>query len=125
MRHGVKKIKFSQGKDANKMLVRKLATNFLKYGTLKTTITKVKALKSVIDRIVEKSKNNTEANKNYLLSKLNDNKLVLKLFNEIGAALKDKKGGYVRIVKLGKRKSDGSEMGRMEWVYPVIQNEKK
>ena len=37
-------------------------------------------------------------------------------------ALKDKVGGYVRIVRLGMRHSDGSEMARLEWAYPVVKD---
>ena len=68
MRHRVKKIKFSKGKDANEMLLKKLLSNFLIQGKITTTQKKAKAVKSGIDRIVSKSKNKTQSNKNYLLS---------------------------------------------------------
>ena len=120
MRHRVKKIKFRSGKDANKMLLRKLIRNFISKGRLETTLKKAKVLKSTIERFVEKTKKETEANKNFLLRNLNNKKLVLSVFNDIGKPLKDKVGGYVRVVRLGARYSDGAEMARLEWVYPVV-----
>ena len=83
------------------MLVRKLIRNFITHGKLKTTLKKAKVLKSEIEKFVEKTKIKTEANKNFLLWTLNDKKLVKSAFEQIGATLKDKVGGYVRVVKLG------------------------
>src|SRR3989344_7505307 len=98
MRHRVKKVKFKQGRDANKMLVRKLVRNFIANARIETTINKAKVLKSNLERLVEKAKKETEANKIYLLRILNDKKIVLRMFREVGHSLKDKVGGYVRIV---------------------------
>jgi|SRR3989344_5831162 len=120
MRHRVKKIKFRRGRDANRMLIRKLVRNFITKSKIKTTLKKASVLKSTVERLVEKAREETEANKNYLLRVFDDKDLVTRMFKEVGTALKDKVGGYVRIVKLGARRSDGSEMARMEWVYPVV-----
>ena len=124
MRHRVKKIKFRSGRDANRMLVRKLVKNFLTNYRIVTTIKKAKVLKSVIEKLIEKTKVESEANKNYLLKTLADKKLVLRMFKEIGVSLKAKVGGYVRIVRLGARASDRSEMARLEWVYPMVMEDK-
>lgn len=105
------------------MLVRKLTKNFLINAKIETTLKKAKVLKSVVEKLVEKTKVETEANKNFLLSKLEDKKLVIRIFKEVGSNLKDKVGGYVRVIRLGARRSDGSEMARLEWAYPVIKSE--
>ncbi len=120
MRHRVKKIKFKQGKDANKMLMRKLLFNFMMKGKITTTIKKVKLLRSDVDRLVEKAKVENEANKNRLLKMLGADTLLQKVFKDVGIPLKDKKSGYTRIIKLGRRESDGSEKARLEWVYPIV-----
>lgn len=120
MRHGVKKIKFSNGVDANRAIVRKLAINFFLRGKLSTTLPKAKAIKPVLERLIEKMKVKTEANVNYLRKKL-DNKEVIKMaYRDIGPVVAKINGGYVRIVKLGQRESDGAETARIEWVYPII-----
>jgi len=120
MRHGVKKIKFANGIDANRALVRKLAVNFFLKGKLTTTLSKAKAIKPVIERLVEKMKIKSEANVNYLKQKL-DSKEVLEIaYRDISPVISKINGGYVRIIKLGKRESDAAEVGRIEWVYPII-----
>ncbi|MFN4212677.1 MAG: 50S ribosomal protein L17 [Microgenomates group bacterium] len=121
MRHRVKKIKVKGGKDANKMLMVKLVNNFFVKGKLTTTIKKAKLVKSYIERLVEKSKVKTEANKNYLLRYIHDKKLINFLFETVGPAFKSLKGGYVRIIRIGQRDSDGSEIGKLEWTQPITQ----
>ncbi len=121
MRHRDKKIKFRSGKDANKMLVRKLLVNFFFNGKIETTLGRAKVVKSLVDKLVKKIIVKNEANKNYLLKILDDQKLIVRLFKETGPILKDKPGGgYVKIVKLLNRDSDGADVARVEWVYPVL-----
>lgn len=120
MRHRVKKIKFSDGYDANRALVRKLAVNFFLKGKLTTTLSKAKAVKPVIEKLIEKMKVKSESNVNYLKQKL-DNKEVLKIaYKDISPVIAKINGGYIKVIKLGKRASDGAEVGRIEWVYPII-----
>ena len=120
MRHGVKKIKFSNGIDSNRALVRKLSVNFFLKGKLTTTLSKAKAIKPVIERLVEKMKVKTEANVNYLKQKLDSKEVIEIAYRDISPVVTKINGGYVRIVKLGKRESDAAEVGRIEWVYPII-----
>ncbi len=124
MRHRVKKIKFRDGYDANRALVRKLAVNFFLKGKLTTTLVKAKAMKPVIEKLIEKMKVKTESNLNYLKQKLDSNEVIAIAYNDIGPVIGKINGGYIRIIKLGKRNSDGAEMGRIEWVYPIIKQKK-
>lgn len=124
MRHRVKKIKFSNGIDANRALVRKLAVNFFLRGKLSTTLSRAKAIKPVIEKLVEKMKVKTESNLNYLKQKL-DNKEVLEIaYRDISPVVAKINGGYIRVIKLGQRESDGAETARIEWVYPIIKQNK-
>ncbi len=120
MRHGVNQKKFKGGKDANDMLVRKLAINFLTHGRMKTTLPKAKMIRPVVEILVSKARVRNEANKNFLLRQLSDWSIVKKLFDNIGPAVSKINGGYVRIVRLGARLSDGSEVAQLEWAYPIV-----
>jgi large subunit ribosomal protein L17 len=120
MRHRVKKLKFSNGVDANRAIVRKLALNFFLNGKLATTLSRAKAIKPVIERLIEKMKVKTEANVNYLKHKLNNLEVIKIAYKDINPVIAKINGGYVRIIKLGKRESDGAETARIEWVYPII-----
>ncbi|PIP63733.1 50S ribosomal protein L17 [Candidatus Roizmanbacteria bacterium CG_4_9_14_3_um_filter_33_18] len=120
MRHGVKKIKFSNGIDANRALTRKLAVNFFLKGKLSTTLSKAKAMKPVIERLIEKMKVKTESNLNYLKQKLDSKEVIEMAYKDISPTIAKINGGYVRVIKLGQRESDGAETARIEWVYPII-----
>ncbi|MBI3619699.1 50S ribosomal protein L17 [Candidatus Roizmanbacteria bacterium] len=120
MWHAVKKLKFKQGQDAGEMLLRKLAANFLEHGRMITTLKRAKAVGQVIDRLSEKAKEVNEANKNYILKQMGPGRALSILFKEIGPVIKEKKGSYVRITRMGLRESDSAEMARVEWVYPIV-----
>ena len=120
MRHRIKKIKFKGGLDANKMMIRKLAINFLAKGKITTTKAKSKALKSFLERVITRAKKETEANKNLLLKKFGNRRIVKILFKQIGPVVKEKTSGYLRHISLGQRTSDGAKMIRLEWAIPVV-----
>lgn len=120
MRHSVKKIKFSQGKGANDMLMKKLAINFLEKGKLTTTKAKAKALISYLEKLLTKTKEESEANKNVLLKRFGNRPIVHRLFKEIGPVLKVKNSGFLKSTNLGQRISDGSEQVKVEWTVPIV-----
>lgn len=116
MRHRVKKIKVRSGKDANRMLMRKLVSNFLIKGSIRTTLKKAKMIRPVVEKLVTKAKENTESGKNYLLKYLGQKKLVSVLLKEIAPRFTARIGGYVRITKSIQRESDGSHVASLKWV---------
>lgn len=116
MSKGVKKIKIRSGRDSNRALVRKLLLGFITNGRLTTTLKRAKIAKSEIDKLVYKSREKNEATKNVLLRHLADRKAVNKLFDEVGPKFKQRTGGYVKLIRLGRRMGDGSETARLEWI---------
>ena len=120
MRHRIQKTKFGGGKDANDMLIRKLAYNFFTHGSIKTTETKAKVLKQHIERLVEKIKEDTQANRNVLKRFLVSETLIDTLYKQVPSAIANINGGYVRIEKLSVRYSDGAPMARIMWSRPVV-----
>ena len=123
MRHGVKSYSFSGGSDANKMLLKKLIVNFLEKGALTTTETKAKFTKSRLEKLIEKAKVRNEANKNFLLKTVSRSKTIEYLFNEVGPAVKNIRGGYVKIIKMGHRSSDGAQSAKIVWAHPIVKEE--
>lgn len=119
------KIKFRGGKDANKMLMRKLASNFLLSGKISTTRQKAKATQSVVEKLVTKAKTHTEADQNFILRNITDQSTMKILINQIVPQLTQAKNGYTKIVNLGYRQTDGAEKARLEWAYPVVSAVKK
>lgn len=114
------KIKFRGGKDANKMLMRKLASNFLLSGKMSTTKQKAKAAQSIVEKLVTKAKTHTEADQNFILRNITDQSTMKILISQIVPQLTQAKNGYTKIVNLGVRQTDGAEKARLEWAYPVV-----
>ncbi len=102
------------------MILRKMMTNFFKYSHIVTTEKRGKILKRFIDIAVAKTREETEASKNYLLKYFPSKAFVSTLFAQVGPAVKDIAGGYVRIVRMNQRDNDGSMMVRVEWAHPVV-----
>lgn len=119
MRHRQKKFKFAGGKDATNSILRKLATNLIVYGKIKTTVAKAKALKRFIDHLIAKSLSKTEASKNVLLKWLGKKEIVKKVFDKIVPLFSDRRSGFVRLKRLYKRQGDAAEIVQVEWVKPV------
>ncbi|MES2023644.1 MAG: 50S ribosomal protein L17 [Patescibacteria group bacterium] len=117
MRHHSNKRKFGREKNQRNALMHSLALNLIVREKIKTTLPKAKELKPFIEKLVTKAKINTLASRRLVISKLtNRSKEVKKLFDVIAPKYAERKGGYVRILKLGARKSDGAEMAVIEFV---------
>ncbi len=122
MRHKRKTLRLKSGQDANEMLMRQLVKNFIEKGKIITTHKRAKALKSEVDYLMSVTKRNSEAARNILKSKLADRKIINLLVKEISPILKDQSGGYLKLIKLNQRYSDGALMVKLEWSKPVVIN---
>ena len=98
------------------MLMRSLVTNLILAESIKTTLPKAKEARKDADKMVTIAKKGDLAARRLASSRLVQPEAVRKLFAEIAPAMKDRKGGYTRIVKLGTRKGDAAEMCILQWV---------
>jgi large subunit ribosomal protein L17 len=119
MKHRIGKKKFGNGYDANKMLMRQLCRNFFLEQKLTTTKERAKAAQAVIEKMVTKAKEKTEANKNELLKYFGEQALVDRLFEKVGPALKKINGGYTKVLLIAQRQSDGAMMAQLTWAHPL------
>ena len=108
--------KFGRSTKHRKMLMKGLVTNLILAESIKTTLPKAKEARKDADRIVTVAKKGDLAARRLASSRLLDPKAVQKLFDKIALAMKDRKGGYTRIVKLGTRRGDAAEMCVLQWV---------
>ena len=116
MRHQRVAKKFGRSTKHRKMLMRGLVTNLILAESIKTTLPKAKEARKDADRIVTVAKKGDLAARRLAASRRVEPKAVQKLFDKIAPAMKDRKGGYTRIVKLGTRKGDAAEMCVLQWV---------
>ena len=119
------KIKFRGGKDANKMLMRKLASNFLLHGKMETTKQKARATQPVVEKLVTKAKRNTEADRKFIAQHTTTQKTAKILIRDIVVQLSKVNSGFTRIISLGVRQTDGAQKARLEWAYPVVLTQEK
>ena len=116
MRHRRVAKKFGRSTAHRKALMKSLVTNLINAESIKTTLPKAKEARKDADKIVTLAKKGTLAARRLAASRLFDPKAVQKLFDKIAPSMKDRNGGYTRIVKLGARKGDGAPMCVLQWV---------
>ena len=116
MRHRKNTVKLGRSAAGRKALLSSLVANFIEEQRIRTTLPKAKQTRTLAEKMVTLAKRGTMPARRQALAVLRQRKHVLKLFETIGPQYKDRAGGYTRIVKLGRRGSDGSEMALLEWV---------
>lgn len=97
-------------------MYRNLVTDLLRYEKIVTTEAKAKEVRGIAEKIITLGKNGNLPARRRALSFVNDEKVVAKLFDELGPRYATRPGGYTRIVKLQPRIGDGAPMARLELV---------
>ena len=111
MRHQKKRNKLSRDSGHRKALVRNLCAQVLTHERIKTTEAKAKVVKPEVERLITLAKRGGLHARRQALAELNQDKFIVhKLFDEIAPRYDARPGGYTRILKLGPRRSDSSEM---------------
>jgi len=116
MRHHNSNRKFGRANDARRALLRSLAGNLIVHEKIVTTEAKAKELKSFVEKIITKGKDDSVSSRRLVTQDLIVPKYADKIIKVISPKYKDRKGGYTRIVKLGARGGDGSKMAIIEFV---------
>lgn len=116
MRHGKKFNHLGRQQGHRRALLKNLAIALIEHKRINTTLAKAKALRRHIEPLITKAKQNTTHSRRVVFSYLQNKTAVKELFGPVIAKIGDRPGGYVRIIKLGFRKSDGAEMAMIELV---------
>lgn len=114
--------KLNRRSDQRKAMLRDLVTHLIIHERITTTETKAKELSRLIDKMITLGKKNTLASRRqaaetvrFLEAGENQNALQ-KLFDDIAPRFKERNGGYTRILKLGPRRGDSTDMAIIEFV---------
>jgi ribosomal protein L17 len=117
MRHAKQKGKLSRSSAHRKALLRNLCREVIDHERIRTSEAKAKAAKPQLEKLITLGKRGDLHARRQALAELGQDKfLVHKLFEEIAPRYADRNGGYARIVKLGPRRSDSTEMVLLELV---------
>jgi large subunit ribosomal protein L17 len=117
MRHQKNRHKLSRDSAHRKSLLMNLSKELIDHERIETTCAKAKAVKPEVERLITLAKRGDLHARRQALSALGQDKfMVYKLFEEIAPRYAERPGGYTRILKLGPRKSDATEMALLELV---------
>ena len=117
MRHQKQRGKLSRDAAHRKALFMNLCREVIDHERIQTTEAKAKAVKPEVEKLITLGKRGDMHARRQAMSALGQNKFVVyKLFEEIAPRYADRPGGYTRILKLGPRKSDATEMVFLELV---------
>jgi large subunit ribosomal protein L17 len=117
MRHQRNRHKLSRDSAHRKALLMNLSKELIDHERIETTTAKAKAVKPEVERLITLAKRGDLHARRRALSALGqDQFMVYNLFEEIAPRYAERPGGYTRILKLGPRKSDATEMALLELV---------
>src|SRR5215212_11435483 len=117
MRHQKQRNKLSRDSAHRKSLLMNLSREVIDHERVKTTQAKAKAVKPELERLITLAKRGDQHARRQAMAQLGQDKFITyKLFEEIAPRYAEREGGYTRILKLGPRKSDSTEMVFLELV---------
>lgn len=123
MRHNVAGYTLGRSSGARRALRRTLIKQFFTHERIKTTKAKAAAIRGEAEHMITIARNSANgsdsekvAARRLVISKLGDNQLIKRLFDEIAPRFATRPGGYTRVTKLGPRMGDSAEMVILELV---------
>ena len=99
-----------------KALLSNMANSLILHKRITTTVAKAKALRSYVEPLVTKSKDDTTHNRRVVFSYLKNKEAVTELFRTIAPKIAERQGGYTRVLKTGFRQGDGADLAIIELV---------
>ena len=99
-----------------KAMLANMASSLILHKRITTTVAKAKALKSYVEPLITKSKEDTTHNRRVVFSYLKDKEAVSELFRTVAPKVADRPGGYTRVLHIGFRQGDAAEMALIELV---------
>ena len=116
MRHQKKTVKLGRSTAHRDSLLANQVCSLIEHSRIKTTLAKAKAVRPFAEKMVTLGKRGDLHARRLAAGYLGQKDAVKKLFAEVAPRASDRKGGYTRIIKLGRRPSDSAPMAYIEWV---------
>ena len=116
MRHGFRGRRFNRTAEHRTAMFANMSAALIKHEQIVTTLPKAKDLRPVVEKLVTLAKRGGLHARRMAMSDIRDETQVKKLFDVLSARYKDRKGGYLRIIKAGFRYGDSAPMAVIEFV---------
>ena len=105
---------------------RNMVTSLFRYERITTTKSKALEVRKSAEKLITRAKEDTVHNRREAAKFISDEKILNKLFTEIGPRMKERNGGYTRVLKLGFRQGDAADVVILELVdYKLESGEDK
>ena len=105
-------------------MLRGMVTYLIENGSIETTLTRAKEVRSIAEKMITLGKKNTLASRRQALAYITKEDVVKKLFDEVAPAYANRNGGYTQIYKLGPRRGDAAEMALIKLIDTEAKEEK-
>jgi large subunit ribosomal protein L17 len=116
MRHGDKINNLGRTASHRRALLSNLAAQLIQHKRITTTLAKAKALRTYVEPLITKAKENSTHQRRIVFSYLQDKEAIKELFDVVRPVIEARPGGYTRIIKLGARHGDNAEVAMIELV---------
>ena len=116
MRHSKKFNHLSRTADHRQAMLANLAISLIMHKRITTTLAKAKALKTYVEPLITRCKNDSTNSRRVVFSYLQNKEAIKELFGIVAEKVGDRPGGYTRIIKLGNRLGDGAAVAFIELV---------
>lgn len=116
MRHRKKINHLSRTSEHRNAMLGNMAASLIVHKRIKTTTAKAKALRTFVEPIITRSKEDTTHSRRMVFKDLRDKYAVTELFREVASRVAERPGGYTRIIKLDNRLGDNADMCIIELV---------
>lgn len=116
MRHNKKFNHLGRKSAHRKAMLSNMASSLILHKRITTTVAKAKALRSYVEPLITRSKDDSTHQRRVVFSHLQNKQAVTELFREVAQKIGDRPGGYTRILKTGTRLGDAADMCIIELV---------
>lgn len=116
MRHRKSGRKFNRNSSHRKSMFKNMICSLIRKECLLTSLNKAKELRTIIEPIITRSKCDSIMNRRLVFSKVRNNEIVSKLFNELGKRFINRSGGYTSILKCGFRTGDSAKLAYIKLI---------
>lgn len=116
MRHGKKFNHLGRTAPHRKAMLSNMACSLIEHKRINTTVAKAKALRTYVEPLLTKAKEDTTHNRRTVFSYLQSKEAVTELFRTVAPKIASREGGYTRIIKTGFRLGDAADMAMIELV---------
>ena len=123
MRHGKSGKTLGMHTSLRVAVLRNMAVSLIEHGRIETTLARAKVLRGFVEPLITAGKKQDLSSRRHVLRRLPNPDAVKRLFSKVSTAFAERKGGYTRIIRTGRRKGDNADMAMIEFVDKINETE--